>query len=59
MFFAILDLNIPPPLLSFPGVGKSSLLLRFADNTFSGECGEGQFWCPFSKEFILGAPEGF
>lgn len=38
-FFMIVCLNMIVRLLShlfFVGVGKSSLLLRFADNTFSG-----------------------
>lgn len=29
-----------PSYFSHTGVGKSSLLLRFADNTFSGESGQ-------------------
>lgn len=34
------------PAFSPAGVGKSSLLLRFADNTFSGECTPGVLlWC--------------
>lgn len=33
--------RLSPPALSPAGVGKSSLLLRFADNTFSGECAPG------------------
>lgn len=32
---------LSPPTFFPAGVGKSSLLLRFADNTFSGECAAG------------------
>ena len=33
--------RLSPPAFSPAGVGKSSLLLRFADSTFSGECAPG------------------
>lgn len=42
------------PAFSPTGVGKSSLLLRFADNTFSGECTPGVLlWCLVLKSLSL------
>lgn len=41
------------PSLSLAGVGKSSLLLRFADNTFSGECAPEVLLGCFSFEIPL------
>ena len=52
-----------PRLLSSPafspaGVGKSSLLLRFADNTFSGECAPGGLLGVLNLKSFALVPEG-